>query len=75
MDFFQVGIFFVPTFASKKNYRMEKIYVDPASRSELVKKYGAVNVSKALSFSSNSQMSKEIRHEAMNTYQGYIFKF
>jgi len=54
---------------------MEKIYVDPASRLELVKKYGAVNVSKALSFSSNSQMSKEIRHEAMNTYQGYIFKF
>lgn len=54
---------------------MEKICVDPASRLELIKKYGAVNVSKALNFKANSQMSKEIRHEAMNTYQGYIFKF
>lgn len=54
---------------------MEKICVDPESKKELVAKYGAYNVSRALSFKANSQMSKEIRHEAMNTYRGYIFKF
>ena len=54
---------------------MEKIVVDPKSRQELVSKYGSYNVSKALSFKSNSQMSKEIRHEAMNVHKGYIFNF
>jgi len=54
---------------------MEKIVVNPKSRKELVEKYGSYNVSKALSFKSNSQMSKEIRHEAMNVYKGAIFKF
>jgi hypothetical protein len=54
---------------------MEKIVVNPKSRRELVEKYGSYNVSKALSFKSNSQMSKEIRHEAMNVYKGTIFKF
>ncbi|MBO6029913.1 MAG: hypothetical protein J6T44_05320 [Prevotella sp.] len=51
---------------------MEKIVVSPKDRKELVKKYGAYNVSKALSFKSDSQMSKEIRHEAMNQFNGYI---
>lgn len=54
---------------------MEKICVDPKSRKELVAKYGAHAVSRALNFKANSQMSKEIRHEAMNTYHGYIFNF
>ena len=54
---------------------MEKIVVDPKSRRILTEKYGRVNVSKALSFKANSQMAKEIRHEAMNVYKGYIFRF
>ena len=54
---------------------MEKICVDPKSRKALVAKYGAHAVSRALSFKVNSLVAKEIRHEAMNTYQGYIFKF
>jgi len=60
-----------PNFAAK-NCDMEKIVVSPKDRKELVKKYGAYNVSKALSFKSDSQMSKEIRHEAMNQFNGYI---
>ena len=54
---------------------MEIIVVNPESRRELVSKYGSYNVSKALSFKANSQMAKEIRHEAMNVYKGVIFKF
>ena len=65
---------FTLTFAAK-NCNMEKIVVNPKSRKELVEKYGSYNVSKALSFKSNSQMSKEIRHEAMNVYNGVLFKF
>jgi hypothetical protein len=66
--------FFALNFAAN-NCNMEKIVVNPKSRRELVEKYGSYNVSKALSFKSNSQMSKEIRHEAMNVYKGTIFKF
>lgn len=66
--------FFALNFAAN-NCNMEKIVVNPKSRRELVEKYGSYNVSKALSFKSNSQMSKEIRHEAMNVYNGYIFDF
>ena len=72
-DYFR-RFFFVPNFA-EKYCKMEKIVVNPKSRRELVSKYGSYNVSKALSFKSNSQMSKEIRHEAMNVYKGTIFKF
>ena len=56
-------------------YQMEKIVIDPNGRKALVEKYGAPNVSRALCFRSNSQMSKEIRHEAMNEYGGHIFIF
>ena len=66
--------FFMPNFAAK-NCDMEKIVVNPKGRKELVMKYGAYNVSKALSYKSDSQMSKEIRQEAMNQYNGVIFKF
>lgn len=65
---------FTLTFVAN-NCNMEKIVVNPRSRKELVEKYGSYNVSKALSFKSNSRMSKEIRHEAMNVYKGAIFKF
>ena len=54
---------------------MEKIVTNPKDRKALVQKYGAANVSRALYFRSNSQMSKEIRHEAMNEYGGHIFLF
>ena len=54
---------------------MEKIVINPNGRKALVEKYGAPNVSRALCFRSNSQMSKEIRHEAMTEYGGYIFVF
>lgn len=51
---------------------MEKIVVNKDSRNALISKYGAPNVSKALLFRSNSPMSKEIRHMAMNEYNGVI---
>ena len=54
---------------------MEKIVINPNGRKALVENYGAPNVSRALSFRSNSQMSKEIRHEAMNEHGGHIFIF
>lgn len=54
---------------------MEKIVIDPNGRKALVEKYGAPNVSRALCFRSNSQMSKDIRHEAMNEYGGHLFIF
>lgn len=54
---------------------MEKIVINPNGRKALVQKYGAANVSRALYFKSNSQRSKEIRHEAMNQYDGHIFYF
>lgn len=54
---------------------MEKIVINPRDRKALIRKYGAVNVSKALSYKANSQMAKEIRHEAMNQYDGHIFTF
>lgn len=59
----------------KIRFQMEKIVINPNGRKALVEKYGAPNVSRALSFRSNSQMSKEIRHEAMNEYGGHIFIF
>ena len=68
------GMRYIPTFAVK-NYKMEKIVVNPEGRKSLVEKYGYKNVSVALSFKSNSLMAKEIRHEAMNVYKGVIFKF
>ena len=72
-DYFR-RFFFVPNFAVK-NYKMEKIVVNPKDKKLLIEKYGYKNVSVALSFKSNSVMSKEIRHEAMNVYKGTIFKF
>lgn len=63
-----------PNFAVK-NYRMEKIVVNPKAKKSLIEKYGYKNVSVALSFNSNSLMAKEIRHEAMNVYKGVIFRF
>ena len=54
---------------------MEKIVINPKGKKALVKKYGATNVSKALSYKANSQMAKEIRHEAMNLYDGHLFTF
>lgn len=68
------SLFFVPNFAVK-NYKMEKIVVNPKDKKLLIEKYGYKNVSVALSFKSNSVMAKEIRHEAMNVYKGTIFKF
>jgi hypothetical protein len=59
----------------KIRFQMEKIVINPNGRKALVEKYGAANVSRALCFRSNSQMSKEIRHEAMNEYGGHIFIF
>ena len=63
-----------PNFAVKI-CSMEKIFLDPKSRKELVKRYGAPNVSKALNFVSNSFMSREIRHAAMNRYNGVIVNY
>ena len=54
---------------------MEKIVINPRDRKALIQKYGAVNVTKALSYKANSQMAKEIRHEAMNLYDGHLFTF
>ena len=54
---------------------MEKIVINPRDRKALIRKYGAVNVSKALSYKANSQMAKEIRHEAMNLYDGHLSTF
>lgn len=54
---------------------MEKIVVSPKGRKALIKKYGAPNVSRALNYHSYSQMAKEIRHDAMNLYNGQIFTF
>lgn len=54
---------------------MERIFVDKEARKELNEKYGAVNVSRALYFRRKSLMAKEIRHAAMNTYNGKIVTF
>lgn len=54
---------------------MEKIVINPKGRQALIQKYGAANVSRALTYRANSQMAKEIRHEAMNQYDGYLFIF
>ena len=61
----------MPNFAVK-NCDMEKIIINQEARRELKKKYGDVNVCRALNFSVNSQMAKEIRHLAMNHYNGCI---
>ena len=63
-----------PTFA-EKFYRMEKIYVTPPARKELVEKFGAKNVSVALNFKSNSRMCREIRHVAVNDLGGHIMEY
>lgn len=54
---------------------MQKIVIDPLSKKKLTAKFGDANVSKALSFRSNSPMSKEIRHIAMNDMGGVIITF
>ena len=51
---------------------MKKIMISKTSRAELVKKYGDCNVSKALTYFSNSLMAREIRHIALNDYNGQI---
>ena len=51
---------------------MKKIMISRTNRAELVKKYGYKNVSVALSFRSNSIMAREIRHIALNDYNGQI---
>lgn len=51
---------------------MEKIIITKKARKELNDKFGTTNVSKALGFTSNSQMGRTIRHLAMNNYNGII---
>jgi hypothetical protein len=51
---------------------MKKIILQTKDRAELVKKYGKKNVSVALSFRSNSIMAREIRHIALNDYNGQM---
>ena len=51
---------------------MKKIMISKTNRAELVKKYGDYNVTKALNFRTNSIMAREIRHIALNEYNGQI---
>lgn len=60
-------------FAAKKNISvMQKIVLSPENRKKLIKTFGAAAVSRALSFKFNSFMSKEIRDQAMNRYNGQL---
>ncbi|MDO4411444.1 MAG: hypothetical protein Q4C05_09230 [Akkermansia sp.] len=54
---------------------MEKIFVTPPARKQLVEKFGAKNVSVALNFKSNSLMCREIRHVAMNDLNGHVIEY
>jgi hypothetical protein len=49
---------------------MEKIVLTKENRRKLIAKYGDANVSRALNFRSNSFMSREIRHIAINELNG-----
>jgi hypothetical protein len=51
---------------------MKRIFLDHQSRTKLNEKYGAWNVSKATNYRSNSMLAREIRHEAINEYNGKI---
>ena len=60
-----------PNFA-EKDYRMKRIYVERKVRKELDERFGQPNVSKAFTFVSNSLLSRQIRHLALNEYNGKI---
>lgn len=51
---------------------MKRIEVEKESYAALVEKFGYSNVSKALHYYSNSLMAREIRHIALNDYNGQI---
>lgn len=51
---------------------MDRIIITKESRQKLVEKYGASNVTRALYFERNSMLSREIRHEAVNTLGAVI---
>ena len=51
---------------------MKRIFVERTIRKELDEKFGASNVSKAFTFTSNSLLAREIRHVALNEYNGKI---
>ena len=51
---------------------MKRIFVDRKVRRELDERFGASNVSKAFTFMSNSLLAREIRHVAINEYNGKI---
>jgi len=51
---------------------MKQIKIQRKDRDVLIKKYGRVNVCKALLYYSNSLMAREIRHIALNDYNGQI---
>lgn len=63
----------MPIFAAKK-YGMEKIFITTEQRRTLDKEYGQANVSKALNYSSNSLLSREIRQRALSEMNGVYFK-
>jgi hypothetical protein len=51
---------------------MKRIFVDRKVRKELDERFGQANVSKAFTFLSNSLLAREIRHVAINEYNGII---
>ena len=51
---------------------MKKIILQTKDRAELDQKFGEPNVAKALNYRSNSLMAREIRHIALNDYNGQI---
>lgn len=64
----------MPYLRGKKGY-MEKIYISKLARKDLNMLYGTSNVSKALNFRSQSLLAKEIRHRAVNFYDGKYMYF
>lgn len=51
---------------------MKKIILQSKDRAELNQKFGKYNVAKALNYRSNSLMAREIRHIALNDYNGQM---
>jgi len=52
---------------------MEKIFITTEMRKVLIEEYGTSNVSKALNYSSNSFLSREIRQRALNELNGIYY--
>ena len=71
MHFFLILLKSLPNFAEKV-YQMKQIKIRRKDRNELIRKYGRVNVCKALLYYSDSLMAREIRHIALNEYNGQI---